>query len=77
MTDEHKLTQWVIYFGATNHPPGTWVVRAWDILPGKLVPHALMHECRSLFEARCKVPEGLFRLNRQPDDDPCIVEVWI
>lgn len=24
------LTVWVIYYGAKNHPPGKWVVRAQD-----------------------------------------------
>jgi hypothetical protein len=75
---EHILTVWVIYYGATNHPRGVWVVRPQDVTNGSTIqPHAIFHECRSLEEARAKVPEGLCRMNRHPSDDPVIVETWI
>jgi hypothetical protein len=37
-------------------------------------PHALK---ATLEEARDTLPEGLVRINRQEQDDPVIVEVWI
>lgn len=77
------LTFWVIYYGATNHPPGKWVVRAQDAggvspieSPDMIVRHQLFFECDSLEEARAKVPAGLYRMPRQEGDDPVIVEVW-
>lgn len=77
------LTIWVIYYGATNHPPGKWVVRAQDAgvspleCPDRIRRHELFFECDSLEEARAKVPEGLYRMPRQPGDDPVIVECWL
>jgi hypothetical protein len=79
VNDGSVLTLWVIYFGASNHPPGKWVVRAQDVVPGMSEPraHEIFHECGSLLEARCKVPDGLYRMDRDPRDDETIVEVWI
>lgn len=71
------LTVWVIYFGASNHPPGKWVLRAQDVMrDGAVRPHEIFHECNSLVEARAKVPHGLVPLERMPADDPVIVETW-
>ncbi len=70
------LTFWVIYYGASNHPPGKWVVRAQDAMREGVRPHELFFECDSLEEARAKVPKGLYRLPRFAEDDPVIVECW-
>lgn len=77
------LTFWVIYYGASNHPPGKWVVRAQDAggvspleSPDGIRRHQVFFECDSLEEARAKVPEGLYRMDRHPGDDPVIVETW-
>lgn len=76
------ITLWVIYHGASNHPPGKWVVRAQDAgvspveSPDRIRRHEVFHECDSLVEARAKVPPGLHRMGRHPSDDPVIVETW-
>lgn len=70
------LIIWVIYYGARNHPPHKWVVRAQDAGKGGVRPHELFFECNSLEEARAKVPAGLYCQPRQPGDDPVIVECW-
>lgn len=84
------LTFWVIYYGAKNHPPGKWVLRAQDVsmpLPGGMLaagetepgirPHEMFHECDSLEEARAKLPRGLVRMPHQEGlEDRCIVETW-
>jgi hypothetical protein len=76
------LTIWVIYYGASNHPPGKWVVRAQDAgvsameSPDGIRRHAVFFECDSLEEARAKVPEGLQRMSRWTQDDLAIVETW-
>lgn len=31
----------------------------------------------TLEEARKAIPDGMYRMDRQPDDDPVILEVWI
>ncbi len=78
------LTIWVIYYGASNHPPGKWVVRAQDVggvspleSPDRIRRHRMFFECDSLEEARAKVPIGLYRMPRDPSDDPVIVETWL
>jgi hypothetical protein len=74
--DARTLTFWVIYFGATNHPPGKWVLRAQDASVRGVRPHEVFFECNSLAEARAKVPAGLVLMARHASDDPCIVESW-
>jgi hypothetical protein len=71
------LTVWVIYYGASNHPRGVWVVRPQDVVGGRIRPHEVFHECRTLIEARAKIPPGLYRMPRDPSDDPVIVESWL
>lgn len=84
------LTLWVIYYGASNHPPGKWVVRAQDArapLGGGMLragetepgvrPHETLHECDSLAEARAKIPLGLERVPNHGGEDPAIVETWL
>jgi hypothetical protein len=77
MRDGSVLTLWVIYYGASNHPAGKWVVRPQSIENGRVRPHEVFHECDSLIEARAKVPEGLHNLGRYAEDDPVIVETWV
>lgn len=78
-----QLTIWVIYFGATNHPAGKWVVRAHDVIrpeDGKLAeirPRQGYLACDSLEEARAKVPPGRVRMLPGRNDDPVIVESWV
>lgn len=73
------MTHWVIYYGASNHPPGKWVVRAWDIYgkPARLVARTECTEHESLGAARAAIPQGLYLVPRQEADDPAIAEVWI
>jgi hypothetical protein len=71
---EEVLTIWTIY---QNHPahPGQFVVRAYDVLPvGYAVPRAETVVRSTLDEARQAVPCGLYWMNRNPVDDPTIVE---
>lgn len=74
---EEVLTIWTIY---QNHPahPGQFVVRAYDILPGgHSVPRAETVLTATLDEARAAVRGGLYWMNRNPVDDPTIVETWV
>lgn len=78
MNGDTVMTIWVIYYGARNHPPGLWVVRAQDVIAGQLEPrpHEVFFECRSLAAARASVPPYLHRMDRYPGDHPTIVETW-
>lgn len=70
------FTQYVIYDHPRDHPDH-FVVRAWDIKPGG----PTLREARGLFyeldRARAYCAQfGHVRLERMPDDDPKIIEVW-
>lgn len=71
------LRTWTIYDHPRDHPDH-FVVRGWtatahhDPIPD---PHVRL--ARSLDEARDLLPHGLYRLERQTNDDPCIVETWL
>jgi hypothetical protein len=73
------LQHWVIY----DHPsdfPGHMVVRCLLVGPGTVEATDEIWLRDTLAQAREVVsenyPEG-FRLDRQPGDDPVIVEVWV
>ena len=70
------LRMWTIYESPRDYP-GRFVVRGWTVqrepVPDEL-PTAVVD---TLAAARRHVPVGLFRLDRDPDDDPTIVETWL
>lgn len=72
-----SMSQWVIYHGAKDDPPGAWVVRRWDIYPDSVVRTGEKHECGSLADARAHVPPSQVLISRSPEDHPAIQEVWI
>jgi hypothetical protein len=71
-----EIYQWVIYENPSDFP-GKLVVRQWRIdargLQVDLDPTAVVD---TLEAARAVVPEGAYRLDPMPEDDPVIVEVW-
>lgn len=69
-----ELVQYVIYERPSDHPEG-YVVRQWRITRHGAQPEGYI-VADSLQAARDRVPLGKVCLDRQPDDDPCIVEVW-
>lgn len=71
-----ELSMWVIT-GNPSDFPGKFVARKHVIGRGFTRATQLHHVADSLDEARTHVPAGLFRLKRQPHDDPAIVESWI
>ncbi len=85
------LTVWVIYRNPRDYP-GRFVVRAQDVFAGNPEPvrRPECAVCNTLSQARAALPrfqthehEGrtygseLVRMERQPNDDPTIVETWI
>lgn len=70
-----ELVIWTIYLNPLD-APGKFVLRPWTIRDGKPVPgEARIYE--DLDEARAQVPPGLSRLDRNPVDEPQVVESWI
>jgi len=70
------LTIWTIYQSPLDHP-GKFVVRAYDVTAAGSVPRPDSCVCDTLAEARAAVPCGLYWMNRNPVDDPTIVETWL
>lgn len=71
---EGDLPQFVIYNSPRDYP-GQYVVRMWRTIP-EVGPTELVKSFDTLREAQDFIPEGLFRMARQPEDDPTILEVW-
>jgi hypothetical protein len=79
LKNKQKMIQYVIYKPTTKDHPGKWVVRRWYIFPGVPKPTAEV-ECDlvdTLEEAREKIPFGTVKIDRYPEDDPVIQEIWM
>lgn len=66
------LPIWVIYENPVDLPD-RFVARKWLLDR----PTGELHQARTLEDLRNKLPRGLVKLNRDPSDDPKIVECWI
>jgi hypothetical protein len=75
--DAIVLTQYTIYERPRDYPDG-YVVRAFHIVRGHTepVPDPGAWHVPTLERARSVIPDGLFRIDRLPGDDPNILEVW-
>lgn len=73
LSPKATLTMWTIYRNPADCP-GSWVVRAHDVPGG---PREFCEVCSSLKDAHRRIPFGLVRVNRFPEDEPQIVETWM
>jgi hypothetical protein len=76
MSPQESLRIWTIY----DHPsdfPDCFIARMSLVSVDGLVPTREIITAATLEELRSQLPGGLYRLNRHPDDDPVIVEVWL
>ena len=77
MSDD-QLAIWTIYKGHPNyqHPDDLYVaVKALATNPPSYGGE--IYTAKTITDIRRKLPPGLFRINRDPKDDPTIVEVWL
>lgn len=73
---QHRLPHWTIYRPPTHEYGPQWVARMWLAAPVlRSTRFTMTHD--TLAELREQLPPGLARLDRQPDDEPVIVETWI
>jgi hypothetical protein len=70
------LQMWTIYWNPKDHP-GKFVVRRWDVTAGSMKPSHSYALAPTLDLARAHLPDGLYCLGRQPEDEEQIVETWI
>jgi len=79
--DGRHLTMFVIYENPTDVPGDGFVVRRWVMCAHDNghapVPDPMVAVGQTLEAARSQIPPGLFCLQRQENDDPCIREVWL
>lgn len=71
-----QLLIWTIY----DHPadyPEWFVARPHIIRPKTAGPMPMHLMAKELERLRLILPDGLVRMERQPNDDPCILEVWV
>lgn len=78
MSADDELALYTVYNNPKDYP-GCFVARRSVVLRSGLlrvdrIPHAV---CSTLEEVRAALPPGLDRLERAPNDDPVIVEVWM
>jgi len=66
------LNLWTVYDSPIDLP-GRFVARKW--LSNQPTNELLLD--KTLEGLRAKLPQGLMRLERSPQDDPKIVETWI
>lgn len=76
MTDAKPMVVYTIY----DHPrdfPHNFVCRQYQVLPGQAEPTGEFWVAPSLEMVRALIPVGMTRIERDPKDDPVIVESWI
>lgn len=68
------LLLWTIFRSPLDHP-GKFVARPYSVRgAGPLAVHLLAEDLAGI---RALVPPGLVQLDRDPGDDPVIVETWL
>lgn len=71
------LTMFVVYDRPRDYPAHI-VVRAWHVSAGKVTPDGEPSLYPNIDAARAQLEaRALQRLERSPDDDPAIKEVWL
>jgi hypothetical protein len=71
------MNLYTIYERPLDYPSG-YVVRMWTVGPGGTIePSRFADYAPTLDQARACLPDGLYRLEREPGDDPAILETWI
>lgn len=71
-----QLLIWTIYENPVDFPDW-FVARPQIIRPKTAGPLPLHLMAKNLDRLRLMLPDGLVRLDRQPTDDPFILEVWV
>ena len=68
---------YTIYQHPADFPTVPYVVRGWHTTKMGTVASGEVAFADTLEQARGYIPEGMYNLDRDPDDDPVIVETWV
>ena len=79
--DPDELVMFVVYQDPRDYPPGSVVVRRWTIRARQTVADSTpLFVGLTVEGARAAILDAaawVHRIERMPDDDPVIVEVWL
>lgn len=73
---EPLISLWTVYCRPKDYPYG-YIARRHDVHMGFSMPTDKIVTSTTLEGVRRQLPVGLVRLDRNPNDDPVIVEIWI
>jgi hypothetical protein len=68
------LDIWTVYHNPSDYP-GKYVARKFTVTKDVTATRD-MFVADTIEEIRALLPQGLYHLTRQPDDDPVIIETW-
>jgi hypothetical protein len=71
------LEIWTVYERPRDFPAFRFVVRVHEVRAGAHGPTGRAWGAQTLEDVRSVIPPGLYRMDRNPDDDPIIVETWL
>lgn len=66
------LSIYTVYYDTKDYP-GVYCVRRCEYLE----PKEILGTTETLEQAREIIPQFLYRMDRSPEDDRCVVESWI
>ena len=75
-TQHSELSMWVIYEKPRDYPQ-SFVVRRWRVVAERVIATQEFSVHDTLEQAREGVPVWCARIDRDPEDDPVIVESWL
>lgn len=76
MTTQDALHIWTIYDHPRDYSKG-FIARMFVVRDGYSGPTDITVTGETLDEVRDKIPQGLYCMPRQEQDDPVIVESWL
>jgi hypothetical protein len=71
------LRLWVVTREPRPFDAERYVARLWEIGATYSKPTKALLVAPELESIRACLPAGLYRLDRMPEDDPAVVEVWL
>jgi len=76
MKEDDVMHHWVVHYLPDNIVLTPYMAVRWDITD-KAVPTRIVRTAATLEEVRAKLPGGLHRMMRFPEDPVSLVEVWL
>lgn len=72
-----EIVMYTVYIHPLDYPDHFVVRRHFVTAEGSQPSPHLFHVADTLDEVRAGLPDGLYCIGREPDDEPQIVESWV